>query len=161
MHCPPGFAPRPRNTGWYAGFGHLSSAQSGVAYAADGMRFMGATFDPSALFRMRAVFEWLAAETIDAAAIHAHAEVLQRQFMNAMAEKAWGPFAAENLVVRDAPHGNFLTFGDERAEQWYRKLHEAGIVTDVRGTRLRLGFGLYHNAGDVDRLVSRLRTLSD
>jgi selenocysteine lyase/cysteine desulfurase len=29
----------------------------------------------------------------------------------------------------------------------------------VRGTRLRLGFGLYHNTDDVDDLVTRLRAL--
>jgi kynureninase len=34
------------------------------------------------------------------------------------------------------------------------------IVTDVRGTRLRLGFGLYHTSSDVERLVSRLRNLA-
>jgi selenocysteine lyase/cysteine desulfurase len=30
-------------------------------------------------------------------------------------------------------------------------------VVDVRGTRLRVGFGLYHNAGDVERLLERLQ----
>jgi selenocysteine lyase/cysteine desulfurase len=29
----------------------------------------------------------------------------------------------------------------------------------VRDTRLRVGFGLYHNAGDVERLLKRLREL--
>jgi selenocysteine lyase/cysteine desulfurase len=33
------------------------------------------------------------------------------------------------------------------------------IVVDVRGTRLRVGFGLYHNVGDVERLLQRLRKL--
>ena len=28
-----------------------------------------------------------------------------------------------------------------------------------RDTRLRVGFGLYHNAGDVQRLLQRLRTI--
>ena len=46
MHCPPGFAPRPRNTGWYASFATLSGPQDKVGYSTDGMRFMGATFDP-------------------------------------------------------------------------------------------------------------------
>lgn len=161
MHCPPGFAPRPRNTGWYAGFGHLSGAQQGVPYAEDGWRFMGATFDPSGLYRLRAVLEWLAREEIDAALIHAHAEALQRQFMAAMAQKPWGIFNADNLVVPlDNPaRGNFLTFQSADAGAWYDRLHAAGIVTDVRGDRLRLGFGLYHNAADVEHLIARLRGL--
>ena len=161
MHCPPGFGPRPRNTGWYAGFGNLSGAQTGVPYPADGFRFMGATFDPSGLFRLRAVFDWLAEEGIDAALVHAHVEALQARFMVAMAEKPWGPFSAEHLMVPlDEPaRGNFLTFEDAEAGTWYQRLHDAGIVTDVRGTRMRVGFGLYHAAADVDALIARLRTL--
>ena len=60
MHCPPGFAPRPRNTGWYASFASLSGPQDRVGYATDGQRFMGATFDPSGLYRMRAALDWMA-----------------------------------------------------------------------------------------------------
>lgn len=161
MHCPPGLASRPRNTGWYAGFGHLAAAQTGVPYAEDGWRFMGATFDPSGLYRLRAVLDWLVQEGIDAALIHAHVEALQARFMAAMAERPWGPFTPDNLVVplSDAARGNFLAFDHAEAGAWYERLHKAGIVTDVRNTRLRVGFGLYHNAADVDRLVARLRTL--
>ena len=49
MHCPAGFAPRPRDTGWFAAFGALRGASAGVAYGTDGSRFMGATFDPTGL----------------------------------------------------------------------------------------------------------------
>ncbi len=161
MHCPPGVALRPRNTGWYASFGNLAGAQCGVPYAADGWRFMGATFDPSGLYRLRAVLEWLAAENIDAALIHAHVGALQTRFMTAMTETPCGPLAADNLVVplTNPARGNFLTFEHQDAQAWYRRLHDAGIITDVRGTRLRVGFGLYHNAADVERLIARLRTL--
>jgi selenocysteine lyase/cysteine desulfurase len=161
MHCPPGIALRPRNTGWYASFGNLAAAQTGVPYASDGWRFMGATFDPSGLYRMRAVFEWLARQGIDAGVVHGHVEALQARFMAAMAQTPWGPFTADNLVVplSNPARGNFLAFQHPEAEHWYRKLHEAGIVTDVRGDRLRVGFGLYHNAEDVDALIARLRTL--
>jgi kynureninase len=162
MHCPPDVAPRPRNTGWFASFGSLSGGRDGVAYPADGWRFAGATFDPTALYRLRAVLEWLAAEDIDAGLIHAHALALQAQFMAAMTSRAVGPFAAERLVVplSDPARGNFLAFDHPQAAQWYRRLHAAGIVTDVRGTRLRLGFGLYHTASDVERLIARLRGLA-
>jgi kynureninase len=162
MHCPPGIAPRPRNTGWFASFGTLSSAERGVPYPTDGWRFAGATFDPTALYRLRAVLEWLAAESVDAALAHAHAVALQVQFMAAMADCPVGPFAAENLVVplSEPARGNFLTFEHPEAAEWYRRLHAARIVTDVRGTRLRLGFGLYHTSSDVERLVARLRELA-
>jgi kynureninase len=161
MHCPPGIAPRPRNTGWFASFGALSAGGHGIAYPEDGWRFAGATFDPTALYRMRAVLEWLSSEDIDAALIHAHAVALQEQFMIAMANAPIGPFAADRLVVplREPARGNFLAFEHPQAAQWCARLHAAGIVTDVRGTRLRLGFGLYHTAADVERLVARLRRL--
>lgn len=161
MHCPPGIAPRPRNTGWFAGFDELAARGQGVSYPRDGWRFAGATFDPTAFYRLRAVLEWLAAEGIDAALIHAHAVALQTQFMAAMADKPMGPFAAERLIVplSEPARGNFLAFERPDAAQWYRRLHAAGIITDVRGTRLRLGFGLYHTAADVERLVTRLRGL--
>jgi selenocysteine lyase/cysteine desulfurase len=161
MHCPPGIAPRPRNTGWFASFDDLAARGQVVSYPPDGWRFAGATFDPTPLYRLRAVLEWLAAEGIDAALIHAHAVALQTQFMSAMAARPVGPFAAERLVVplREPARGNFLAFDHPDAAQWYRRLHAAGIVTDVRGTRVRLGFGLYHIAADVERLVARLRRL--
>jgi kynureninase len=161
MHCPPGIAPRPRNTGWFASFGALSGSGHGVAYPEDGWRFAGATFDPTALYRMRAVLEWLAGEQIDADLIHRHAVALQEQFMTAMAREPIGPFAADRLVVplREPARGNFLAFEHPQAAQWCERLHSADIVTDVRGTRLRLGFGLYHTAADVEQLVVRLRGL--
>jgi kynureninase len=163
MHCPPGIAPRPRNTGWFASFGALAATGQRVAYPQDGWRFAGATFDPTALYRMRAVLEWLAAEDIDATLIHRHAVALQDQFMTAMARAPIGPFAADHLVVPlgEPARGNFLAFEHPQAAQWCARLHAAGIVTDVRGTRLRLGFGLYHTAADVERLVARLRRLRD
>ena len=37
------------------------------------------------------------------------------------------------------------------------RLKTKNIVVDVRDTRLRIGFGLYHNADDVERLLRRLR----
>lgn len=162
MHCPPGFGPRPRNTGWYASFGTIAGRQEGVPYPADGWRFMGATFDPSGLYRLRASLRWLAAEGLDAATIHAHAVALQERFAAALAERPLGPFALERLVVplSEPARGNFLTFEHPQAGTWYKRLHEAGIVTDVRGERLRLGFGLYHAAEDVDRLVERLRRVA-
>jgi kynureninase len=97
----------------------------------------------------------------DAALIHAHAVALQEQFMAAMASASIGPFTANRLVVplSERARGNFLAFEHPEATQWSRRLHAAGIITDVRGTRLRLGFGLYHTAADVERLVARLRRL--
>ncbi len=158
MHCPPGFAPRPRNTGWYASFATLSGPQDRIGYAEDGWRFMGATFDASGLYRLRAVLQWMAAHGLDAGRIHAHVLALQRIFLDGISRQAIGPFDARNLIVpaHEVSRGNFLTFDHPDAGQWQARLKARNIVVDVRGTRLRVGFGLYHNADDVARLLQRL-----
>ncbi|NKC29528.1 aminotransferase class V-fold PLP-dependent enzyme [Falsiroseomonas selenitidurans] len=158
LHCPPGWLPRPRATGWYAAFGSLAGPQGGVPYAADGWRFMGATFDPSGLYRLAAVMRWLEGLGIGPAEIHRHALALQQRFVAGLAGTA---LPADRLVVplEDPRRGNFLVFDLADAEAWQRRLAEAGIVTDRRGSRLRFGFGLYHTAAEVDLLLGRLRRL--
>ena len=153
LHCPPGWLPRPRDTGWYAAFGDLSGPQEGVPYAADGMRFMGATFDPSGLFRLNATMRWLEGHGLGAAEIHAHAHALQARFLAGAA--ALDP---ARLVVPDAARrGNFLCYDLPDAEAWSARLDALDIVTDRRGQRLRFGFGLYQTADEVDAALDRLR----
>jgi len=158
MHCPPGWGARPRDTGWYAAFGALSAAEDGrTAYTETGWRFMGSTFDPSGLYRFNAVQDWLQREGITVDMIHAHVCALQQRFVAAL---PCGPLKAAQLVVRqDQPHGNFLTFELENAARVQQQLEAQKVVTDYRGTRLRIGFGLYHTAEDVDALLARLQVL--
>ena len=50
LHCPPGYALRPVNTGWYAGFGQLETGVSDhIPFGEDGSRFAGSTADPSSV----------------------------------------------------------------------------------------------------------------
>ncbi|WP_445501495.1 aminotransferase class V-fold PLP-dependent enzyme [Microvirga sp. G4-2] len=157
MHCPPGWGLRPRDTGWYAAFGNLSNAQDGqVGYSTDGWRFMGATFDPSGLYRFNAVMRWLSGEGITPAIIHAHAKALQQQFLQRVTDCPL--FERAHLVV---PHdemrrGSFLTFETPQAQDIYAALKRQHVVTDVRGRRLRIGFGLYQTGEEVDELVHRM-----
>ncbi len=65
MHCPPGFGPRPPITGWFAEFDDLTLPPGMVGYASDAMRFMGATFDPSALYRFNAIRRMLERQCAD------------------------------------------------------------------------------------------------
>lgn len=165
LHAPPGFGPRPRDTGWYAAFGALAqSGGSGVGYAEDGGRFFGATFDPAGLYRMRAVLRLLDDLGLDAAAIHAHACALQDRFLAGLGAAACTSLPLDRLLLDPArqPCGNFLTFdlGSEgAASEVHARLTAAGVATDFRGSRLRFGFGLYQDAGDVDLLLERLGTL--
>jgi selenocysteine lyase/cysteine desulfurase len=159
LHCPPGWLPRPRNTGWYAAFGALSGPQGGVAYAEDGWRFMGATFDPTALFRLRAALRWAGEVGATPEAIHAHAVALQERFVAGLAGTGLDP-ARLVVPLSERRRGNFLTFALPDAEAWQARLAAAGIVTDRRGERLRFGFGLYQTAAEVESLLDRLRRLA-
>ena len=51
------------------------------------------------------------------------------------------------------PRGNFLAFELEDAVSVHQRLDAAGIYIDRRDRRLRFGFGVYHEARDVDRLL--------
>jgi selenocysteine lyase/cysteine desulfurase len=148
LHCPPGYGPRPVDTGWYAGFGQLESGVSGeIAYGDDGSRFSGATFDPSGVYRLDAVLAWLESEDVGPAQVHDYATALQRRFLEGVALPG-------DLIPPDGTdRGNFLTFRTGSADGLYEALHERGVITDYRGDRLRIGFGVYQDTDDVDRLV--------
>ena len=159
MHCPPGFGPRPPVTGWYAEFGELSGPPGGVGYRSDAMRFMGATFDPSALYRFNAIRRMLAREGLTTAAVTAHCAALQKQALEAFERTALGQSELLNPPDGD-PHARFLAFRSPNAGAWQRQLVSEGCITDVRGDVLRIGFGFYQDAEDVAalaRLASDLR----
>jgi kynureninase len=155
MHCPPGYGERPVNTGWYASFGQLETGfDSKVPYTSDGSRFAGATFDPSGVYRMEAVLTWLDSHGIEPRLIHAHVKTLQDLFLDT--SRNWpGRLTPERSFER----GNFLTFQSGNAEDYYQELHDRKVITDYRGDRLRIGFGIYHDQSDVERLVEIVDTL--
>lgn len=84
MHCPPGYGERPPITGWYAEFEDLTLPPGVVGYARDAMRFMGATFDASALYRFNAVRRMLAANDLPTERISAHVAGLQQELVEAI-----------------------------------------------------------------------------
>jgi selenocysteine lyase/cysteine desulfurase len=159
LHCPAGWLPRPRATGWYAAFGALAGPQGEVGYATDGWRFMGATFDPSGLYRLAAALGWFEDQGLTTAMVRDHAHALQARFVAGL--PGTGLDARHLVVPLTEPHrGNFLTFDLPDAEAWQARLDAAGIVTDRRATRLRIGFGLYHSTAEVDALLARLRRMA-
>lgn len=162
MHCPPDRVERPVDTGWFAGFGALTDKREGeVGYAGGGGRFLGATFDPTGLYRFNAVQRMLDVEGIGVAAIHAHVKRLQAKFVEGV--DGFGIVPGE-LMPRSGEvveRGHFLTYRTDDAGGISRALADRGVVTDHRGDRLRFGFGLYHDDDDVDRLFDRLRDALD
>jgi selenocysteine lyase/cysteine desulfurase len=159
MHCPPGYAPRPRDTGWFAGFDNLTGDASGrVAYGSDGSRFMGATFDPTALHRLAAVFAWMDEIGLSVAAIHAHVLSLQALFLERVETAAIDPLRRARLVTptATAERGHFLCYETPDAGSIHARLAKADIVTDVRGARIRYGFGCYHTEEDIEAAVAAI-----
>lgn len=159
MHCPPGWAERPVNTGWFSSFGALSAAQGGpVPYAQDGMRLMGSTYDPTPLYRLNAVMDWLRREGLSVDAIRAQVRSLQDRFLHAWAGSGFLR-DAELVPPPGTPRGNFLVLKHDRAGDWHRALLGCGIGTDFRNDRLRIGFGLYQDPADVDEFFARVEGL--
>lgn len=152
LHAPPGFAPRPAVTGWYAAFDDLALPPGEIGYAPDGRRFLGSTFDPSGLYRFIAVQQMLEREGLTTAKISGHVAALQAQFLTA------DPLPEMILLnpMDDGPHARFLAFRGDGATALHDALADRNIVTDVRGDVLRIGFAIYHDAEDVTRLVDNL-----
>ncbi len=159
MHCPPGFGPRPPLTGWYAEFDDLTLAPGLVGYARDAMRFMGATFDPSALYRFNAVRRMLADNGLTTARISAKVAALQAQLLEGIEGTALARAEMLNPLGED-PHARFLAFRTPNAQRWCAELMAADCITDVRGDVLRIGLGLYHDETDVDGFARLSATLA-
>lgn len=161
LHCPPDYCPRPRDTGWYAGFSALEKGGTGVPYARDGSRFFGATFDVSGLYRFNAVQNWLIDRGLTVAGMLEHVRQFERTFL-AELDGLHASFNRSLLLVADEKRrGRFLAFRSEHAATVAARLAAENIVVDHRGDRLRIGFGIYHGKDDTVRLAKALhRALS-
>jgi selenocysteine lyase/cysteine desulfurase len=155
MHAPSGFGPRPPVTGWFAEFEDLSLPPGSVGYARDATRFLGATFDASGLYRFTAVRRMLGENGLTTARISAHVEALQRKLVDGIGATALREAELLN-PLEGRPHSRFLAFRSPHAQRWYAALKAQNCNTDVRGDVLRIGFGIYQDGGDVDRLVHLL-----
>jgi len=151
LHAPPGQFPRPVDTGWFAAFFAMEEKQAGVPYAEDGSRFLGATFDPSGLYRFDAVMSWLEREGVTARDVDERAKALQALFLEEARDLPLG-----ELLATDDRRGSFLAFESARAKELHDLFASRNVVTDVRGDRLRIGFGLYHDESDVLEGVRRM-----
>jgi selenocysteine lyase/cysteine desulfurase len=141
LHCPPGYGAR------------------GVGYSKDGSRFLGATFDVTALYRFNAVQDWLTLEGKSVPEMLAQVRGIERAFLDELA-KAKTPIDPAMLTVPDeARRGRFLAFRTPHAGEIVETLSSKGIITDSRGDCLRIGFGIYHTKDDAVRLAEVFNTL--
>jgi selenocysteine lyase/cysteine desulfurase len=158
LHAPSGFGLRPPITGWFAEFEDLSLPPGSVGYAKDARRFLGATFDPSSLYRFNAVQRMLRENNLTTGRISKHVAALQEQFVAGLDRTALAEAELLNPLGSDQ-HARFLAFRSADAQRWYAELKAKDCVTDVRGDVLRIGFGLYQDGTDVERLQELLSKL--
>jgi selenocysteine lyase/cysteine desulfurase len=156
LHAPPGFGDRPRITGWFAEFEDLTLPPGSVGYRKDAMRFMGATFDPSGLYRFNAVRRMLWENGLTTARISAQVARLQEQLESALGGTAFG----EAELLNRPGDARFLAFRTSAAQRWAGELKARNCITDVRGDVLRVGLALYHDEEDIEafaRMAADLR----
>jgi len=161
MTVPVGCSLRPVNTGWFADFAGLSGEQTGaVGYSDNAMRFAGATFDPSGIYRFNSVMALWEAEGIDVEQVHGYIRQLQELFLQLVGNVETRLTRAKLLFDSARNHGHFVTYdlGDSQATAEYAEaLDQAGVHTDYRGSRIRFGFGMQHDEGDVRRCVEIIK----
>jgi selenocysteine lyase/cysteine desulfurase len=158
MHAPAGFGERPPTTGWYAEFEDLSLPPGRVGYAKDARRFLGATFDPSGLYRFTAVRRMLAENGLTTARISEHCAGLQQRLRDRIGATALAEAELLNPLDGGA-HARFLAFRSPQAQRWFGALKARNCITDVRVDVLRIGFAIYQDGRDVDRLANLLGEL--
>ncbi len=162
LHAPPGFGPRPALTGWYAEFGDLEGPPGGVGYARDAGRFMGATFDPSGLYRFVAAGRMLEVEALTTPTIAAHVRGLQQTLLDRIVDGAAGPLkdAAMLNPPGEGPHARFLALRHPSAQAWKQALAAQGVVVDVRDDVLRIGLSIYHDEQDLEAFCAACEALT-
>ena len=152
---PPGCDLRPVDTGWFASFDTLSGKPGErVPYGEGAMRFWGATFDPTGVYRLNAAMDWLVSTGTTIGAIHAHSLAMQQRFLDGIQRLGTSPLNAGSLMPPEGvERGNFLVFDVDGAEALNERFKKQHILIDRRDRRLRFGFGVYHDQDMVHRLV--------
>jgi kynureninase len=141
---------RPVFTGWYAEFAELAAAHEpgAVEYPLGGMRFAGATYDPTSHYRAARVYEFFQEQGLTP-------EALRESYLRQTTLLA-------ELLGEDEPReqfGGFIALETPDAEAISQQLAEEGVMTDARGRYLRLGPAPYLTEvqlEDAGRRVQRL-----
>jgi len=162
LHAPAGFGPRPVQTGWYAEFGDLEGPPGGVGYGRDAGRFLGATFDPSGLYRFVAAGRMLEAQGLSTATIAGHVTRQQRSLLARIAAGAAGPLKDAMALnpPGSGPQARFLALRHPSAPAWKQALAAQEVVVDVRDDVLRIGLSIYHDEDDLEAFCAACRTLA-
>jgi kynureninase len=156
MLLPKGCDRRPRDTGWFADFGSLESRDKGVSYASGGGRFLGATFDPTSLYRALRVSEWMDRIGLDVAALRGQSlrqTSLMIERFDALGIGSNLPLATPRAPERRA---GFVAFEHTEPHALVHSLAEAGVRSDARAPYLRLGPAPYTTRAEIEHAITVL-----
>lgn len=171
---------RPKYTGWFADFEGLEASNSepgpviggtnppaganasrfATGYASDGGRFFGSTFDPSGLYRMLRVLEWmdelgLSTSVLRAQSLAQTALILEAYDALGLAQRGVGL-----ATPRDARRAGFVAFTHPQASALAAALGKVGVMADARREFLRFGPAPYTQSKEIDRAMEALAKVS-
>jgi selenocysteine lyase/cysteine desulfurase len=159
IHAPAGYGARPSNTGWFAEFGAIEANHgNAVAFGDDALRYLGATYDATGLYRFNAVRAMLAREGLDTTAITSRIAPLRAKLVSAIEAGEAGILSDAELLKPNAsgPQSRFVSLRHAQATQWKSRLFDAKVITDARDDVLRIGLGLYHDEDDIGAFCARV-----
>lgn len=150
LRFPRGCQLRPVFTGWYADFGALSGAGSGVNYGAGGARFAGATFDPSAIYRAAAVLDHWDRFGLTVPRLRA---ISLRQTARVIAHLDAAGRGGELLLTAREPErrGGFVAVRSAKAGEVVQRLRQRHVYVDARRDVLRIGPAPYLTDAELDQ----------
>ena len=150
---------RPVATGWFAEFAELAAEREPgrVEYPRGGMRFAGATYDPTSHYRAARVFAFFEERGLTPELLresYLHQTVVLARLVDELP-------APDDVLRRDRGtpldrFGGFLALESPHAEELSRRLFAAGVSTDSRGRYLRLGPAPYLSDSQLESAVERL-----
>lgn len=159
LRMPPGCRLRPVVTGWFAEFGDLGrgGAPGEVGYADGPARFAGATYDPVSHYRAAAVFAFFDRNGLDPVLLRA----VSRHQVARLAERFDELDLDPAVVGRDRTlplerTGGFLALTSPRAGELAEGLRRREVLTDSRGSTLRLGPAPYLRDDQLDQAIAAL-----
>jgi kynureninase len=150
---------RPAITGWYAEFAALADEHdpSRVAYGRGAERFAGSTYDPTSHYRAARVLAFFAEQGLTPERLRAS----YRRQVDLLAAGFDALGVDDGVITRDREtpleqYGAFLALRTPRAGELQRALADRGVLTDSRGSWLRLGPAPYLSDAQLDAAIGLL-----
>lgn len=142
LRLPPHCSLRPIYTGWFADFEHMANLNRAerVSYGQGGVRFAGATYDPTSNYRAAAVFDFFEQQGLSPAVLRRISQHQLRLFEQTLANCDLPESGLSRSHLTPLSQiGGFLTYKCDLAQQVTTELRRRHVFCDARGNILRFG----------------------